>query len=194
VALETARLAAPRFRLEARPVLVVGTVALLSFVVLYPILVLIINSFVITRPWEPAQYGLRSWQFALLDRGMLAAMWNTVQLAAVHQVISLPFAILIAWLLGRTNIPWARGLEFSFWLTFFMPVIPTIQAWILLLDPNYGMINKLLRQSSAPPPSISSPSGASSGCTWRPPPSPSKSCSSPPPSPTSMPPWRRRLP
>jgi iron(III) transport system permease protein len=119
-------------------------VALLSFVVLYPILILIINSFVITRPWEPPQYGLRAWQFALMDRGMLAAMWNTVQLAAVHQAISLPLAILIAWLLGRTNVPYARGLEFFFWLTFFMPTIPTIQAWILLLDPNYGVINNLL--------------------------------------------------
>lgn len=149
---DTRQLLVPRLRLEARPILVVATVALLSFVVLYPILILVINSFVITRPWEPPQYGLRAWQFAVTDRGMLAAMWNTVQLGAVHQAISLPLAILIAWLLGRTNIPWARGLEFFFWLTFFMPTIPTIQAWILLLDPNYGMVNRLLAPLFGGPP------------------------------------------
>jgi iron(III) transport system permease protein len=148
MALAEARpIAAPRFRLHARPILIVGTVALLSFVILYPIFVLVVNSFVITRPWETPQYGLRAWQYAVSDPGMLAAMWNTVQLAAVHQGISLPFAILIAWLLGRTNIPWAKGLEFFFWLTFFMPTIPTIQAWILLMDPNYGMLNRTLVQS-----------------------------------------------
>ncbi len=147
MAVGTARapgIAIPRPRLEARSVLIVFTVGLLSFAVLYPIIILLINSFVITRPFEPPQYGLKSWQYAVSDRGMLLAMWNTVQLAFVHQGISLPLAILIAWLLGRTNIPWARGLEFFFWLTFFMPVIPTIQAWILLMDPNYGILNKLI--------------------------------------------------
>ncbi len=132
--------------MEARPLLIVATVALLSFVVIYPIVILVINSFVISRPWEVPRYGLTAWQFALMDRGMLAALWNTVLLAAVHQAISLPFAILIAWLIGRTNLPGAKGLEFFFWLTFFMPVIPTIQAWILLLDPNYGVINKLVER------------------------------------------------
>lgn len=141
-----ARLPSPRLRLEARPALILATVALLSFVVLYPILILIINSFVITRPWEVPRYGLNAWRFALMDPGMLAAMWNTVQLGAVHQAISLPLAVLIAWLLGRTNIPRAGALEFFFWLTFFMPVIPTIQAWVLLLDPNYGIVNKALQQ------------------------------------------------
>ncbi|MPZ15672.1 MAG: ABC transporter permease subunit [Chloroflexi bacterium] len=144
MALGVARIAAPRFRLEARSALILATVGLLSFVIVYPILILIINSFVITRPWEPPQYGLNAWRFALLDQSMLAAMWNTVQLAAVHQAISLPIAILIAWLIGRTNLPFARGVEFFFWLTFFMPAIPTVQAWILLLDPNYGIINRLL--------------------------------------------------
>jgi iron(III) transport system permease protein len=146
LALRVARFEAPRFRLrlEARPVLIVATVALLSLVVIFPIMMLIVNSFVITRPWEPPQYGLNAWRFALLDRGMLLAMWNTVQLAAVHQVISLPLAIFIAWLLGRTNIPHAKALEFFFWLAFFMPVIPTVQAWILLLDPNFGLINRLV--------------------------------------------------
>ncbi len=139
-----ARIGVPRLRLEARPLLIVFTVGLLSFVVLYPIIILLINSFVITRPFEPPQYGLKSWQYAVSDRGMLLAMWNTVQLAFVHQAISLPLAIFIAWLLGRTNIPWARGLEFFFWLTFFMPTIPTIQAWILLMDPNYGIANKFI--------------------------------------------------
>src|SRR4051794_27269954 len=122
-----ARIAVPRFRLQARPILVVATVALLSFVVIYPILILVFNSFVITRPWEPARYGLDSWRFALMDRGMLTAMWNTVLLAAVHQTISLPIAIRVAWLIGRTNMPGGRKLEFFFWLAFFMPVIPTIQ-------------------------------------------------------------------
>jgi iron(III) transport system permease protein len=125
-------------------VLIVATVCVLAFVVVYPIVVLVINSFVISRPWEVPRYGFEAWRFALLDRGMLAAMWNTIQLAVVHQGISLPVAVFIAWLIARTNMPGGKLLEFFFWITFFMPVIPTTQAWILLLDPNYGLINRLV--------------------------------------------------
>ena len=64
--------------------LIVATVGVLAIVVIYPILILVINSFVVSRPWEVPRYGLDAWRFALLDRGMLAAMWNTIQLAVVH--------------------------------------------------------------------------------------------------------------
>ncbi|HZT07227.1 MAG TPA: iron ABC transporter permease [Chloroflexota bacterium] len=146
MAVLTVRVQVGRSRLSARPVLIAGTVTVLSFVVIYPIVLLLINSFVLSRPWQTPQYGLDAWRFALLDRSMIEAMRNTLLLALVHQSISLPIAIVIAWLLGRTDIPGARALEFFFWVAFFLPIIPTVQAWILLLDPNYGLVNALVHR------------------------------------------------
>lgn len=130
--------------IELRLVLIVATVALLSFVVLLPIILLLINSFLITRPFEPAEYGLDAWRFALSDPSTLSSIWNTVRLAVTHQAISLPVAIFISWLIARTNMPGGNWLEFFFWMAFFIPLIPAVQGWILLLDPNYGVVNQLL--------------------------------------------------
>ena len=144
------------------------TVGILSFTVLLPIVLLAINSFTTTRPFEPTVYGLDAWRYALSDHGMLVSIWNTIRLAVTHQVISFPIAILISWLIARTNIPGGKWLEFFFWMAFFIPLIPAVQGWILLLDPNYGVINQLIERlpSSTRDRSTSSRSGGWRGCTW----------------------------
>lgn len=38
----------------------------------------------------------------------------------------------------------ARWLELMFWTAFFLPTIPVVQAWILLLDRDFGLINRAL--------------------------------------------------
>ena len=132
--------------IELRSVLILVTVGILSFTVLLPIVLLAINSFTTTRPFEPTEYGLDAWRYALSDHGMLVSIWNTIRLAVTHQVISFPIAILISWLIARTNIPGGKWLEFFFWMAFFIPLIPAVQGWILLLDPNYGVINQLIER------------------------------------------------
>lgn len=50
----------------------------------------------------------------------------------------------IAWLLIRIRLPGGRLLEFAIWVTFFVPLLPVALSWILLLNPQYGLINKAL--------------------------------------------------
>jgi len=52
--------------------------------------------------------------------------------------------VLIAWLLARTDLPGRRWLEFAFWAAFFLPSFTVTLSWILLLDPEYGLINTSL--------------------------------------------------
>ena len=61
------------------------------------------------------------------------------------QVVSFPIGVYIAWLLGRTNIPFRHGFEFLFWISFLFPNLATTFGWLLLLDPNTGLINIWLR-------------------------------------------------
>ncbi|MCZ6622168.1 MAG: iron ABC transporter permease, partial [Deltaproteobacteria bacterium] len=117
---------------------------LVAFLVLTPLLMMILNSFQVSQPGEPVVYGLQGWQEVVTSAGMLAPIYNTFSLAITRQVIALVLGIFLAWLLARTDIPMRGGLEFMFWLSFFLPALPVTMGWILLLDPNYGLLNQWL--------------------------------------------------
>jgi iron(III) transport system permease protein len=72
------------------------------------------------------------------------ALVNTLKVTFVRQLLSLPLAVLIAWLLARTNLPGRHWLEFAFWAAFFLPALTVTLSWILLLDPDYGSLNTWL--------------------------------------------------
>ena len=90
--------------------------------------------------------GLSTWRAAFADADVLTAMLNTLKVQLATQGISLPVAIPIAWLLARTDLPFARWLEFGFWILFFLPALGVTQGWLLLFDPNYGLANKWLME------------------------------------------------
>jgi iron(III) transport system permease protein len=113
---------------------------------LYPVVLIVLNSFQMARPGESPQWGLEGWRVALSQPGILTSIGNTASVLLVRQAISFPIAILIAWLLGRTDIPGGHWLEFMFWLSFFLPSLAFTLGWILILDPNYGFANQVLRR------------------------------------------------
>ncbi len=117
---------------------------LVAFLVLTPLLLMILNSFQVSQPGEPVVYGLQGWQEVVTSAGMLAPIYNTFSLTITRQLIALVLGIFLAWLLARTDIPMRGGLEFMFWLSFFLPVLPVTMGWILLFDPNYGLLNQWL--------------------------------------------------
>jgi iron(III) transport system permease protein len=140
-------LAAPAVRrvaFEPKTLVAGFTLCFLALVVLYPVAILVANSFLISKPHEATRWGFDAWRFAVTDPGMLRSLWNTLLVAVARQGLSLPLAIFFAWLIARTNMPGGRRLEFLFWVAFFFPSIPAVQAWILLLDPGFGLVNHAL--------------------------------------------------
>ncbi len=131
------------FRLEAQAVAGTMALAVVAFLVLYPIFLIIFNSFQVARPGAPPAYGLEGWRIALSSSGMRQAVYNTFALLFARQAISFPFAIFLAWLLARTDLPGKGWLEFMFWLSFFLPSLSVTLGWILVLDPEYGIANQL---------------------------------------------------
>jgi iron(III) transport system permease protein len=118
--------------------------ALLLLVVAYPVFLLVLNSFQTSQPWQAPQYGLDLWREAYDAPGLLPSIYNTARLVLAYQVISLGIAILVAWLIARTDIPFRGVLETGFWISFFLPTLSTTLSWILLLDPQYGLLNAWL--------------------------------------------------
>lgn len=112
---------------------------------LYPVVLIVLNSFQVARPGAPPHWGLDGWRVALSQPGILTSVWNTAAVLLARQAIAFPIAILIAWVLARTDIPGSHWLEFMFWLSFFLPSLAFTLGWILILDPSYGFANQLLR-------------------------------------------------
>ena len=89
-------------------------------------------------------YSLQGWRQALDNPGIVSAIYNSFSLAIARQSIATVIGILLAWLIARTDIPLRGWLEFSFWISYFIPSLPVALGWILLLDPKYGLINDWL--------------------------------------------------
>lgn len=123
----------------------ISLLVLVTLLVAYPVVLILYSSFQVTRPGEAAMLSLDAWRLAFSDATVVAALWNTLSVTFVRQIVSFPLAIAIAWLLARTDIPGHRWLEMLFWVGFFLPTLPVTLGWILMLDPTYGVFNQLLR-------------------------------------------------
>ena len=114
------------------------------FAVLYPAGVIIFTSFETPGEKLVSGFGLQGWKIAFSDPAIISAIWNTLTVTFARQAIALPIAILLAWIIARTDVPCAITLEFLFWLGYFLPPLPVTMGWILLLDPDYGLLNQWL--------------------------------------------------
>ena len=137
-----------RARLELSHLIMASIIAVLGLFLIYPIVLLLINSFNTAPEFfvPPRQWGLDNWRNALDTPGLVQSLFNTLMLWGLVLVFSFPTAVLIAWTLARTNVPMTHWLEFMFWVSFMMPGIATTIGWIMLADPDIGMINTLLEK------------------------------------------------
>jgi iron(III) transport system permease protein len=132
-------------RLDGGTALMTVLIGFMGFYVLYPLILILVNSFNTATIAEPEVYGLKAWQDAFNEPGIWRSLWNSVKIGIVLQIIALPSGIFISWLLARTNIYFANAFEFGFWISFILPNLATTFGWMLLLDPSTGLINNWLR-------------------------------------------------
>jgi iron(III) transport system permease protein len=132
--------------LDGGTALMAVLIGFMGFYVLYPLVLILINSFNTATIAEPPAYGLQAWREAFSEPGIWRSLWNSIKIGLVLQVVALPTGIFISWLLARTNILFANALEFGFWISFFLPGLATTFGWMLMLDPSTGLINSWLRQ------------------------------------------------
>src|SRR5215468_6102148 len=119
-------------------------VGVLILILAYPLGLLFVKSFVISRPGQPTVWAVNGWVEAFTDVNLAVAIGNTFYLAFVRVIITSVLAIFFAWVVTRTDTPLKGLIEVALWLGFFLPLLPMTMGWILLLDPYYGIINKFL--------------------------------------------------
>ena len=119
--------------------------AVLLFLVLVPLTRLIITSFVVGHPAMPKGWNFDAYRYALTLPLFYKSMGTTFFLAITGTIITLSIAILFAWLIERTDMPF-RNLSWVLLLVpLAMPGILFALSWGLLLGPKGGVINIVIR-------------------------------------------------
>lgn len=151
MAVDVASLTRPTARrvafLSRRNLFGMAVVLAVAVFTLVPVLFLMFSSFNTEAPGQAVTYGLDNWRAAFADTRILETIWTTVNLAVTRVAIAVVAGIMFAWLIARTDMPGGSTFEFLFWVAFFAPALPLTVGWILFLDPETGLFNRLMAQS-----------------------------------------------
>jgi iron(III) transport system permease protein len=125
-----------------------GIFLLVLGLVLVPLSFLILGSFSTAR--LPTDFSLETmgWVNYLkvyTDPDTYALLGNTVIYVAGSALLGISFAVTLAWLVERTNMPGKVWIYAGVPMTLAVPGMLQAMAWVLLLSPRIGLINKSLQ-------------------------------------------------
>lgn len=107
-----------------------------------PVLYVLVASFDVANIGEPYRFGTAGWREVFANPRTMDSIGYSFLLSA-RVPVAVAIAFVIAWLLVRVEIPGRRFIEMTLWFGFFLPSVPMMMGWILLLDANYGLLNVL---------------------------------------------------
>jgi iron(III) transport system permease protein len=111
-----------------------------ALVCILPVLIIIVGSFSEGNPFNNFHASVDPWLRAFDSSQTLLAIEYSF-LLSLRVPVALLIAFIIAWYLARNDVFGKRTIMYALWLAFFLPILPATLGWILLLDPNYGIIN-----------------------------------------------------
>jgi iron(III) transport system permease protein len=117
-----------------------GLIAILAFLSLYPLGMLFYGSIHSTPPGMAGEFNLDGYR-SMFTGENFKILFNTVVLSLVKTIIALVLAILLAWIIARTDTPYRATLEVLITLPFFVPPVLTAMAWGMLGNPQVGALN-----------------------------------------------------
>lgn len=123
---------------------IAGLILILCFLSLYPMVMLLYGSLHSTPPGIPGAFNLDGY-VGLASAENLVVLANTVGISLIKTILSLALAVLLAWIVARTDTPGRGVLEVLITLPFFIPPILTATAWAMLGNAQVGTINLLWR-------------------------------------------------
>jgi iron(III) transport system permease protein len=121
-----------------------GMILATALLVLPPLLYLVTTSLTVQRTGAEPYLGWDNYAYVFRLSGW--RLWRTTLIyAGASSGLAILFGVASAWLVARTDAP-GRGLAvIAAYLSLAAPVIIKGIGWILLLGPNKGVINEILR-------------------------------------------------
>jgi len=136
--------------------------AAVAIVVLLPLVFLVLGSF--STAMLPTEFDLSKLSFAnyaevWLSPGTLGIFYNTFVYVSGATAFGITMAAALAWLVERTNVPGKLWIYASVPMTLAMPGMLQAMAYVLLLSPRIGFINKTIEQVGLGPINVYSMGG-----------------------------------
>lgn len=119
--------------------------AIVAILVLLPLTFLVLGSFstaVMPTDFISSKLGLSNYAQVWSDPDILSVVGNTLIYVIATAAISISIAVMLAWLVERTDIPGKIWIYAGVPMTLAMPGMLQAMAWVLLLSPRIGYINK----------------------------------------------------
>ena len=132
-------------RINLTNIVLVGTVAVIAYLVIAPIFFLLWSSFrtALPTPANPGFFTLRNYGFVYSSPTTYTLFLNTAVFVSICTTVALLTAVGFAWLIERTDIP-AKGTWFV--LIILPSAVPSLLmgiSYIILAGPEAGLLNRL---------------------------------------------------
>jgi iron(III) transport system permease protein len=132
-------------RVNMTNVVLAGTVVIIAYLVLAPIIFLMWSSFrtALPTPANPGVFTLRNYAFVYSNPATYTLFLNTAIFVVVCTSIALLLAVSFAWLIERTDMP-AKGALFV--LILLPSAVPSLLmgiSYIILAGPEAGLLNRI---------------------------------------------------
>jgi iron(III) transport system permease protein len=119
-----------------------GLVVLVVYLVAVPLGLLIIGGFTRGVPGDFSRWTFTNYVRSYGSTALPELFYNSFVFAAGSVLFALPVAAMFAWLIERTNTP-LRAVAYALVIApVAMPGMLLSMAWVLLLSPNVGIINR----------------------------------------------------
>jgi iron(III) transport system permease protein len=152
----TTALARPRRQEAARaaPIRLAGwlwtgaLLAILAFLVLYPVSMLLLGALTNTNPvvdgFGVFDLSVRNFTAVLANPNVHLALLNSFVACTGGTALAVVIGLAFAWIVVRTNTPWKALIATAGLLPLFVPPLVAAVAWAILGSPKTGLINTML--------------------------------------------------
>jgi iron(III) transport system permease protein len=138
--------AAGRFLPQGVTVFAAGLSGFLILFIGLPVAMVVLMSLRTGFPGEAVPFTLENYATVYLTERTYEVLANTVFFAVSSVAITLAITVPLVWILMRTDIPFKKTIYVLLTVGILIPVFLRTIAWILLLSPRIGLINKWLQE------------------------------------------------
>ena len=127
-------------RINSKFIVISLSVLLLLYFVVFPLGVLLYDSILVDGSFTLANY-----REVYSQDVNWRALANTVELSLIVMVASVIITFPLAWLVGRTDLPFKRGYRTLLVASYMIPPYVGAIAWVQLLNPSVGYLNNVFK-------------------------------------------------
>ncbi|WP_229730413.1 ABC transporter permease [Egicoccus halophilus] len=119
-------------------------VAFIALLVIGPILIMLQISLQEGAFGASTGYGFEAWREVMANSRIRSSLLTTINISLTRQTIAMIVGVWLSWVIARTDLPYAKVLEYGFWVAVFLPGLTVTLSWIMVFDPFYGVANRAL--------------------------------------------------